>query len=432
MSSLAYDQNENANVNPKEDNPGGASEQLDDIRPVPRVTIQAFCETESVSRTLEMTAQDRRMAKAHVKVHMGGIAAAVDFYSNAPTPNLIVVETIKTGSDLINELGLLSEVCDSETKVVIIGALNDIVMYRDLISRGISEYLVAPVSMADFMAVITKIYVGPESAVLGRTIAFIGAKGGNGSSTICHNIAWAISSTYQTDVVLADMDMAFGTANINLDQDPAQGIAEAVFSADRVDDILLDRLLSKCAEHLRLLAAPSTLDRAYDFDKKAFNQVIEVAQRGVPFVIIDLPQQWNSWTMEILASADEVVVTACPDLTNLRNAKNLVDKLIEMRPNDAKPKLVLNQVGIPKKPEIKVDDFSGPLDIHPLAVIPFEPALFGTAANNGQMIAEADSKHAVSDSFDKIAQILSGKAEFKHEKGKSFDIRALFRRKKAQ
>ncbi|MCP4073420.1 MAG: AAA family ATPase [Hyphomicrobiales bacterium] len=431
MSSLAHDQNENTSANPQAGNLGGEIEQLEDIRPVPRVTIQAFCETESVSRTLEMTAQDRRMAKAHVKVHMGGIAAAVDFYSNAPTPNLIVVETKNSGSELINELGLLSDVCDSETKVVIIGVLNDIVMYRDLISKGISEYLVAPVSMADFMAVITNIYVSPESAVLGRTIAFIGAKGGNGSSTICHNIAWAVSSTYQTDVVLADTDLAFGTANINLDQDPAQGIAEAVFSADRVDEILLDRLLSKCAEHLRLLAAPSTLDRAYDFDKKAFSQVIDVAQRGVPYVIIDLPQQWNSWTMDILTGADEVVITACPDLTNLRNTKNLVDKLIELRPNDAKPKLILNQVGVPKRPEINVNDFIAPLDLQPLAIIPFEPALFGTAANNGQMISEADHKHAVSDSFDKIAQILTGKAEFKQEKSRSFDIRALLKRKKS-
>ena len=429
MSSLAYDQNDKMNTVAPEDLPTGSGEQLDDIRPIPRVTIQAFCESEPVSRILEMTAQDRRMAKAHVKVHMGGIPAAVDFYANAPTPNLIVVETTKTGPDLIDELGRLSEVCDAETKVLIIGVLNDIVMYRDLMSRGISEYLVAPIKMADVMAVITNIYVSPDAALLGRSVAFIGAKGGNGSSTISHNIAWSISSTFETDVVLADTDMAFGTANINLDQDPAQGIAEAVYSSDRVDDILLDRLLSKCAEHLRLLAAPSTLDRSYDFEKKAFNQVIEVAQRGVPYVIVDLPQQWNSWTREILSAADEVVITACPDLTNLRNTKNLVDKLIELRPNDAKPKLILNQVGVPKRPEINVNDFVAPLDLHPLAIIPFEPALFGTAANNGQMISESDHKHAVAESFDKIAQILTGKAEFKQEKNKAFDIRGLFKRK---
>jgi len=430
MSSLAYDENENAV--PPASAQAAPSDQLDDIRPVPRVTIQAFCETESVSQTLEMTARDRRMTKAHVKVHMGGIAAATDFYGNAPTPNMIIVETMKSGDALVEELSNLADVCDGETKVVVIGTFNDIVMYRDLISRGISEYLVAPIAMADVMAVISDIYVSPEAGILGRTIAFIGAKGGTGSSTISHNIAWAISSTYQTDVILADTDLAFGTANINLDQDPHQGIAEAVYSADRVDDILLDRLLEKCAEHLSLLAAPSTLDRTYDFDQKAFSQVIEVAQRGVPYVIVDLPQQWNSWTMEILTMADEIVVTASPDLTNLRNTKNLLDKLAELRPNDATPKLILNQVGIPKRPEINVSDFVAPLELEPMAVIPFEPALFGTAANNGQMISEADAKHAVTDSFDKIAQILTGKAEFKHEKSKSFDIRSLLKRKKTK
>ena len=429
MSSLAYDQ-ENNPVPQSHDQPNHAN-QMENMRPVPRVTIQAFCETEAVSRTLETTAKDRRMAKAHVKVHMGGLAAAADFYTNAPTPNLIIVETRKHGDDLIGELSLLSEVCDAETKVMVIGTINDIVMYRDLISKGVSEYLVTPVAMADIIAAITEIYVSPESGVLGRTIAFIGAKGGTGSSTIAHNIAWAISSTYQTDVILADMDLAFGTANINLDQDPAQGIAEAVFSADRVDEILLDRLLAKCAEHLSLLAAPSTLDRTYDFGQKAFNQVIEVAQRGVPYVIADLPQQWTSWTMETLASADEVVITACPDLTNLRNTKNLIDRLIELRPNDSKPKLILNQVGISKRPEIKVGDFVGPLDVQPLAIIPFEASLFGTAANNGQMISEADPRHAVSASFDTIAQIITGKAEFKNEKNKAFDIRSLLKRKKS-
>ena len=372
------------------------------------------------------------MAKAHVKVHMGGIAAAIDFYGTAPTPNMVIVETSKSGAALIEELSGLASVCDAETKVVVIGTFNDIVMYRDLISKGVSEYLVAPIAMGDIMTVVSDIYVDPESGVLGRTIAFIGAKGGNGSSTIAHNVSWAISNTYQTDVVLADMDLAFGTANINLDQDPGQGIAEAVYSAERVDEILLDRLLAKCADHLSLLAAPSTLDRTYDFEQKAFNQILEIAQRGVPYVIADLPQQWTNWTKEILSAADEVVVTAVPDLTNLRNTKNIIDKLVELRPNDAKPKLILNQVGMPKRPEINVKDFISPLDIEPLAIIPFEPALFGNAANNGQMISEADAKHAVSETFNTVAQILTGKAEFQPEKKKSFSLGSLLGRKNSK
>ncbi len=386
------------------------------VRPIPRITIQAFCETDAIRQTLDTTATDRRMARAHISVNMGGIAGAVEFYSTAPTPNLIMVESRQTGDALMQELGNLASVCDATTKVIVIGHFNDILMYRELMANGISEYLVAPVSMADVMSSISEIFASEESGPLGKVIAFIGAKGGAGSSTVCHNIAWTISNDYQNEVVLADLDLAFGTANMNLDQDPTQGIADAVFSPDRIDDILLDRLLAKCAEHLNLLAAPSTLERTYDFEAQAFSNILEVAQRGSPYVIIDIPNQWSGWTKEILAVVDEVVVTAEPELANLRNAKNLVDTIIEIRPNDSKPWLVLNKVNTPKRPEISVADFANALEIDPLAVLPFDPALFGTAANNGQMISEADPKSQINESFAGVAQVLSGKAELKMEK----------------
>lgn len=403
---------------------------LADVRPMPRITIQAFCETDIVAQTIDMTAKDRRMSRTQVKVLMGGIPSAVDYYSSAPTPNLIIIESKLAGHDLMAGLSRLAEVCDIDTKVIIIGHKNDISLYRELISNGISDYLVAPLSMADLMGAIAEIFVDPESGPLGRILAFIGAKGGVGSSTICHNVAWTISNAYKNDVVLTDMDLAFGTANINLDQDPPQGIAEAVYSPDRMDDILLDRLLAKCAEHLNLLAAPSTLDRTYDFTQDAFNGVLEVAQRSSPTVVLDIPHQWTAWTKHVLSIADEVVITAAPELANLRNAKNLLDKLSELRPNDGPPRLVMNQVGVPKRPEISVADFIRPLDVQPAAIIPFDPTLFGTASNNGQMISEADAKSPITGHFEFLAQLLTGKAEMRVEKKGGLSILSRFTKKK--
>lgn len=396
-----------------------SAEDMAHIRPVPRVAIQAFCETPGVVQTIEQAAGDRRMAKAHVKAQLGGVMAAVDFYQTATTPNLIIVETRKSGGDLLHELEQLAEVCDEGTNVVVVGHRNDVQMYRDLISRGVAEYLVAPVSMADVMEIVTTLFVNPDASPLGTSYAFIGARGGVGSSTVAHNIAWAISSNFSSDVVLTDLDLAFGTANIDFDQDPAQGVAEAVFSSDRIDDTFLDRLLAKCSDHLSLLAAPSTLDREYDFSASDFNQLIEVAQRSTPNVIVDLPHAWTGWTREVLANADKVIITATPDLASLRNSKNLVDTLNELRPNDEKPFLVLNQCNVPKRPEISVEDFAGPLGIEPSVVIDFDPALFGLAANNGQMISETDSKHAISAAFDTMANILTGRREIEAPAKKS-------------
>jgi len=395
---------------------------MSEVRPIPRITIQAFCETDAVRQTLEMAAGDRRMSRAHVSVNTGGIAGAVDYYGTAPTPNLIIIESSNTGDTLMTDLGQLASVCDATTKVIVIGHFNDILMYRELIANGISEYLVAPVSMADIMLAISNIFTSEENGPLGKMIGFIGAKGGAGSSTICHNVAWTISSSYKNDVVLADLDLAFGTANMNLDQDPTQGIADAVFSPDRVDDILLDRLLAKCAEHLSLLSAPSTLERTYDFDAHAFTSILEVAQRGAPCVAIDIPNQWNGWTKQVLAAADEVVIVAEPELANLRNAKNLFDTISEIRPNDVMPRLIMNKVGVQKRPEISVSDFANALNVDPIAVIPFEPALFGTASNNGQMISESDAKSPISETMEIISQIVTGKAEVRTKKKSAFNL----------
>lgn len=404
---------------------GEASAAMDAVRPIPRISIQAFCETEGVARPIERAGEDRRMAKAHVRVHMGGIRAATDHYANAPTPNLVILESRFAPAELVAELEGLAEVCDPGSKVVIIGHYNDVSLYRDLIRRGISEYLVAPISMADLMAVIGTLFMAADAEPIGKTFAFVGAKGGVGSSTIAHNVAWSISKLFSSDVVLADLDLPFGTANINFDQDPAQGIAEAVYSADRLDDVFLDRLLSKCAEHLSLLAAPSILDRTYDFEADAFSAVIETAQRSTPVVALDVPHAWNDWTKSVLSRADEIIITATPDLASLRNAKNLVDTLKRSRPNDKPPRLVLNQLAMPKRPEISPQEFADPLELEPIGLIGFDPAVFGAAANNGRMIAETDAKHASIAAFHQIAHVLTGRGEAKKAKrpGRNFFTR---------
>lgn len=378
--------------------------------------MQAFCETDSVAKPIERAASDRRMSKAHLKVHMGGLPTAIDFYQSAATPNLIILESREEPKQLLASLEKLAEVCDQTTRVVVIGHYNDVGLYRELMRSGISEYVVAPISMADIVSVISGIFVDPEAEPIGKSIAFIGAKGGVGSSTIAHNVGWAMSTLFTSEVVVADMDLAFGTANINFDQDPAQGIAEAVFAPERIDEVYLDRLLSQCADRLSLLAAPSTLDRTYDFDAEAFAQIIDTAQRSAPALVLDVPHMWCGWSRTTLTHADEVVITATPELANLRNAKNMVDMLRKLRPNDPPPRLVINQSGVPKRPEISVEDFAEPLGIEPIAVIPFDPQLFGNASNNGRMLGEMDAQHAVVQTINEMAHILTGRAEVKQRK----------------
>jgi pilus assembly protein CpaE len=386
------------------------------IAPAPRISVQAFCETVETAAAVQAAGDDRRLAKAHVKIQMGGIAAATEAYNNSPTPNVIVIET-DTRADILGGLDKLAEVCDAGTRVIVMGRVNDVTLYRELTRRGVSEYLMTPVGPLDVVRAISTLFSAPDAKPVGRIVAVVGAKGGVGASTVAHNIAWAIGRDLALDSVVADLDLAFGTAGLDYNQDPPQGIADAAFSPDRVDTAFVDRLLSKCTDHLSLLAAPATLERVYDFGADAFDSILDSLRASIPCVVLDVPHQWLGWTRRLLISADDILVVAGPDLANLRNAKNLVDLLRTSRPNDHRPHYCLNQVGVPKRPEITPADFAKALESDPLAVIPFEPQLFGSAANNGQMIAEVSASHKTAEMFRQMAQALTGRAEAKRARG---------------
>jgi pilus assembly protein CpaE len=386
------------------------------IAPVPRISLQAFCETPELAAIINDSCADRRMDKAHAKVHMGGATAAAEAFRNAPTPNVIVLESTADRAELIGHLDSLSEFCDAGTKVIVAGRVNDITLFRELMSRGVSEYLVMPFGVLDFIRAVSALYTNEGADPLGRIIAVTGAKGGVGASTIAHNVAWSIARSFETQTIIADLDFAFGTTGLDFNQDPPQGIAEAVFAPERLDTNLVDRLLSKCSDRLSILAAPATLDRAYDLHENAFDALIDILRASVPCVILDVPHAWTSWARRVLIGADELVVVAGPDLANLRNAKSIMDMLRVARPNDAKPKLVINFIGMPKRPEISIKDFAKAVEVEPIATIPFEPKLFGTAANNGQMIAEVEPGSKVADIIDEIGRAVLGKAEMRKSK----------------
>ncbi len=393
-----------------------SNEHATQIAPIPRVSIQAFCELPDVAQVVESAAEDRRMSKAHVKVHMGGVLAAIEAFRSSPTPNLIVLETFSDRATLIEQLENLAEFCDAGTKVMVVGHENDIALYRELTSRGVSDYVVAPLNILSFISHVSHLYNAASADALGRLIAVVGAKGGVGASSIAHNLAWSISRMLHCQTVIVDLDLPFGTTGLDFNQDPPQGVADAVFSPDRLDTNFVDRLLSKCSDTLSILAAPATIDRLYDLPEQAFDATLDILRSTTPCAVLDVPHQWSAWTRRVLVAADEVVIVASPDLANLRNAKTLIDALRAARVNDRPPRVILNNVGVPRRPEISVVEFAKAIEMQPVAIIPFEPKLFGTAANNGQMLAEVEAGSKIVETLDDVARSVMGRGAVRRAK----------------
>jgi pilus assembly protein CpaE len=375
---------------------------------VPRINIGIFCETQQMGQTMQAASVDRRMARAHVTIQLGGIAAAAQFYHSETTPNVVVVESHGDRNQIMSELANLAEVCQPNTKVIVVGHVNDVILYRELMKNGVSEYVVAPITAVQFIETVSGLFSDPKAAPLGRIVAFVGSKGGVGSSTIAHNIGWATSQKLNVETVITDLDLSFGTASLNFNQESGGSIFEALGAPDRVDSTLIDRLMTKLGNKLSLLNGPGGIERDMSIEAHSVETVLNVVRHSAPLIVVDVPNLWAPWVKYTLLNADEIIITATPELPSLRNAKNLVDLLKAGRPHDKLPRLILNQVGVPKRPEIPAADFGKALGLQPTAIIPHDPQSFGLAQGNGQMVFEVAPKSKSAEILFELSEIVAG------------------------
>jgi pilus assembly protein CpaE len=378
-------------------------------RPIPRISIAAFCQSKEMEETVQRVAADRRLAKTHVAVHSGGIHEAFQMFTDQPTPDLLLLEAGSNPAEILAQLEELAGVCEGSTKAIVMGHTNDVLLYRELMNRGISEYLLCPVQPVRLIEAISNLYVTSSNASIGRVVVFVGARGGVGSSTLAHNFAWTVANTLNAHTAIVDLDLAFGTASLNFNQTASQGVIDALAAPDRVDSVLLDRLFTKSGEYLSLLNAPAVLDQEHEFSTAAYEKVIEQTRTLMPCIVVDLPHQWTAWSRHIVHNADEVVVVSAPDLAALRNTRNLLTAVHSRRVNDSPAKLVLNMVGIPKRPEISLKDFTATAGQAPDVIIPFDPQMFGTTANSGKMFCETHPKSKAAEAMRQLARMVAGR-----------------------
>jgi pilus assembly protein CpaE len=350
-------------------------------RALPQLSIHAFCDRNDTAGCIDQMTRDWRMRRTNTKIYMGGLQAAVDYYRKETTPGLIIIESGMRGVELFNQLEQLASVCDEGTKVVLIGAANDIRLYRQLMDKGVSDYIVPPLHPLNMIRSLSEIYADPDKPFTGRAIAFFGSKGGVGSSTLAHNLAWTLSERLLQETSLIDLDSSWGTTALDFAYDSASGLEEALSEVDRLDDTLLDRIMVRHTERLSILPTSSSLNVKPVVDSAAYEAIIGAVRSISPLAILDLPHIWNDWTTNVLTTVDDVVITTVPDLANLRNTKNLIDFLKAQRPNDAEPVLILNQTGRCKNKddEISVENFAGAVGLDPSLVIGFDPDTFNRA-----------------------------------------------------
>jgi pilus assembly protein CpaE len=374
-----------------------------------RFNIEAFPLSRETEAALEGLRAEREFAKVKLSILFGGLPRAVKHYADNPSPRVLIVEDPSGIDQLMKNLEQLAEVVEPGRKVIVIGSINDVQVYRRLVSQGISEYLVGPVSTQEIVEAVVESIRDPSAKVQGRLISFIGARGGVGSTTVACNTAWTLADITKDETILVDLDLNFGTAALSLNLDPKQPIGDALLDTERLDNTLIERFLMEHDEHLSVISTQGTLKELYRPTTEGVERLIDITRQMAATVVVDLPRQWTDWVSNLLVLSDEVVITAAPDLSNLRDAKMLVDWMRSRRGEQANVRLVLNKLDAAKKTQLSVKDFQESLRLVPIGALPFEPQVFGQLSNNGQVFGEGARSHKAAATFRQLATSLGAR-----------------------
>lgn len=376
-----------------------------------RIPIGGFPLSQETADALEVSKTDRLLFRCTFDIQPGGIDTATTYLSDKRTPNLLIVETGGNREQVFQQLESLAGVCDPDTRLILIGWENDIVLFRELMQFGVSDYMVAPVTPEMLRDSIVKVYAGTDINFDGRVIAFAGMAGGSGSSVIAHNVANELADAHEEKVIVADLDICFGTAGLNFNIQPRQTIVDALGQMGNLDGATLDQYFMSFGERVSLLASPASLTTGLQVSPEAFDALVTAIKPAAEFIILDLPHVWVPWIDDALALADELVLVSKPDLTGLRNAKNVVEYMGPKRGSDAPTRLVLNQVGAAKRADLSNKDFKDALAMEPSIAVPYDPDAFGRALNNGEMLSKAAAKSKATAAIADLAALVSGRGE---------------------
>jgi pilus assembly protein CpaE len=352
-----------------------------------RMNAHCFVRTDGTRTRVERAFADHRLCKVVPSFISGGFPEAIQHYTAEMSPPLIVIEA-DDSDDPVVLADALAQVCDAGSNLILLGATNDIDVYRALMRHGIAEYLITPFDPARLTGAVLELFAGPNKGAAGQTIAFIGTKGGSGSSVIAHNTAFALTRIADCDAMVLDLDMPFGCADLGFNIETTTGMRNLLAEPERIDEAFLQRFSCKYDDRLHLLAAPAVLDGGSHIDPDK----------------LDLPHGWNNWVRESLRLADMVVLTAPLDLASLRNTRNLLDWLSDQ--GNKAPHLVVNGV-LDRKSMVDLADFTKTLGVTPAVLIPEDREAFRMAASAGKMIEEVRPKSKAALAIRQLATLLA-------------------------
>ena len=347
-----------------------------------KLNIDGFFISEQLRAALKEAANDRRMYNFEMTIIDGGIQVAIERYKNNKNPNIILVEVYQGLEEIKFFLDDLANYVDSDCKVFVIGAKNDIHFYREIMSTGVTDYIPLPVKAINLIEAIIDSVNDRSSDVGSKVAACIGAVGGCGTSTLAQNICYVASKALPKKPLLIDFDVFFSSCSSYINAPESYGLSRVFKSIDRLDSVLLEKFIEKIDPFDILYGADKDL-LPEEIDPKSVKILLDSARAINPFICIDIPHTWTKLNAEIVKYSDYVLINSPPTLNGLKNTRVLLDLISSIRKNDNPPAVSFNQCGYSGRGEIWKGDVKSILDLDEVFFIKNDPTLFTSAEADG-------------------------------------------------
>ena len=360
--------------------------------PVPaptRAPFLAFAADAETGGTLLALAGDRGWPADSVRD--GHVREATAELAGAATPETLVVDIGEDGSPF-EDLSVLADACDTGTRVVVLGEVNDVALFRRLRALGVDDYLLKPVAREVFEAALRQSAPAraPEGQDTddGRLIAVMGARGGAGASTVALNLAWTMAHDCGLRVALVDFDFGFGS--IALDIEPGRGFRDALESPGRIDGLFIERAMVRAGQGLFVLAAEETFDAPHTWDEGAVARLLRRLKGDFDALVVDLPRAMGP-AMPVIAEADTLVVVSDLTLAGARDSLRLLELAAGVAP-EARVRIAINRVRASARLELEMRQFERVLGRKADVRLPFDPKAAAQSAIAGKALVETSRR----------------------------------------
>lgn len=354
-----------------------------------------------------INAAAQQLGLANARVREGGGDASVG-HLKASSPTLLIAD-VSDATDPLMIVQTLVTIAGADTRIIIVGLVNDVKFYRQLLEMGVSDYVVKPATADVFVQSIeTALKTVPPMPTTGASaqmIAMIGTRGGVGTTSVALSVAWTLSNQKKR-VVMLDLDLHFGSLSLSLDLEPTRGLRELLSSPDRIDSLLISAATTNVRDGLRLIGAEEPLEDLMDLDHEGLSELLSGIEHTADFVVVDLPRSIGRMTRHIISEAEVIVIVTDQSLAAMRDTARLISLIKEMRRN-AKVLVVANRVGgVPG--EISRADFERGCGAKLDFVIPYDAKAAMSAAEGAKPLVEAAKATKVATELQALASALSG------------------------